>query len=257
MTPLGAAGSSRPEGTGVVPIQSVQRAAMLLGLFSAADPELTLSDITERLGMSRATVHRYGMSLRSTGLLRYDAARATYSLGPRIIELGRAALANLSIVKIAAPALEALSERVNETVVLSIWDGTAPIVVEVADRTDRLVSVAIRNGSRLPLYSSAQGLVFLAFSASAREAHAKEPRLTEAQERLAQIRREGVAISDGVIAGITVVAAPVIEDGDVAGTIALVSQQASGVAAPDSPAVGELRETAARIAAVLGERASG
>ena len=254
-----AAGSS-PDGvpglagepTGVVPIQSVQRAARLLQLFTASDPELTLAEITARLGMSRATAHRYGISLRSTGLLRYRPKLGTYSLGPAVIELGRIALANLSIIKIAGPLLEDLSEELNETLVVSVWDGAAPVVVDVADRTDRLVSVAIRVGSRLPVPISAQALVFLAFSATARGTVIDLPGVTDAEGDVARVRAAGVAVSDGVIAGISVVAAPVLENGDVACTIAIVAHQASGVARPDSPAVARLRETATEISARLG-----
>jgi IclR family pca regulon transcriptional regulator len=252
----GAAGDGHPahgEGPGVIPIQAVQRAALLLGLFTANEPELTLGEIAQRLAMPRATVHRYGMSLRSTGLLRYDAARATYSLGPRVIELGRVALANLSIIKIATPFMERLSERVNESVVLSVWDGSAPVVVNVADRTDRLVSIAIRAGSRLPLYTSAQGLLFLAYSASARAEHARDPELADSAALLETIRGDGYAVSDGVIAGITVAGAPVLQAGELVGTVAIVSQQSSGVGTPGGPAVSALLETAGALAAQLGE----
>lgn len=244
------------EGPGVVSIQSVERAAAMLGLFSPAEPELTLAHMVERLGMSRPTAHRYGMSLRSTGLLRYDAKRGTYSLGARVIELGRTALANLSIIKIATPTLERLSERTNETAVLSIWDGTAPIVVDVVDRTNRLVSIAIRAGSRLPVRTSAQGLLFLAHSEEARtgpEGVAEDD--PEWAPRLAEVREHGYAMSDGVIAGITVVAAPVFQHGEIAGTLALVCQQESGIGRGDSPALKALCDAAQEVGHALGDDA--
>jgi IclR family pca regulon transcriptional regulator len=248
-------GPAHGDGPGVVPIQSVERAATMLALFSPAQPELTLADMVQRLGMSRATAHRYGMSLRSTGLLRFDAERGTYSLGARVIELGRTALANLSIIKIATPTMERLSETTNETAVLSIWDGTAPIVVDVVDRTDRLVSIAIRAGSRLPVQTSAQGLLFLAHSAAARAGSDGGPLDgPEWSARLAEVRERGVAMSDGVIAGITVVAAPVFQGREIAGTMALVCQQESGVAQEGSPAVAVLREAAHDVGRQLGER---
>lgn len=249
----GGDGPAHGDGPGVVPIQSIERAAKMLALFSPAQPELTLADMVERLGMSRATAHRYGMSLRSTGLLRFDARRGTYSLGARVIEFGRTALANLSIIKIATPTMERLSEGTNETVVLSIWDGTAPIVVEVVDRTDRLVSIAVRAGSRLPVRTSAQGLLFLAHSEAARlgpeGVSADDP---EWSRRFREVRERGHVRSDGVIAGITVVAAPVFGNGEIAGTLALICQQGSETA-DGSPAVAELVEAAHEIGRQLGE----
>src|SRR4029079_17987734 len=129
--------------------QSVERAVRLLGFFSAEEPELTPPQLTERLGTARATTHRYAMALRRVGLLRYDAAGGIYSLGPRIVELAATALSGLRIIRIAGPHMERLAADLNETVVLSIWDGESPIVVRVADNTDRLVHIVVRTGSRL------------------------------------------------------------------------------------------------------------
>ena len=103
--------------------QSVERAVRLLGFFSPEEPELTLAQLTQRLGTSRATTHRYTLALRRVGLLRFDAGAAVYSLGPRIVELAATALAGLRIVRIAGPTMERLVTELNDTVVLSIWDG--------------------------------------------------------------------------------------------------------------------------------------
>ena len=65
--------------TGDSPVnQSVERAVRILGFFSAEQPELTLSELTARLGTSKATTHRYTLALRRVGLLRYDSARASW-----------------------------------------------------------------------------------------------------------------------------------------------------------------------------------
>jgi DNA-binding IclR family transcriptional regulator len=235
-----------------VPNQSVERAARFLGLFSVATQELSLAEITERLGLSRPTVHRYGMALRSTGLLTYHARRGTYSLGPRIIELGRAALASQSLLRVARPHLEHLSQVTNQTAVVSLWDGTAPLVAEVADRTDRLVSITVRAGSRLPLLSSAQGLLFLAFSTAAQAAYAGDREVAALAPRLDEVRRAGVAISAGVIPGVAVVAAPVFDPDDLAGTIALVCHERDAPAGRDDAAVAALREHADAVTRLLG-----
>ncbi|MFI5426318.1 helix-turn-helix domain-containing protein [Aeromicrobium sp. UC242_57] len=63
-------------------IQTVQRAAVILNAFTIRRPQLSLSEITEALGSTKATAHRYAKALREVGLLRYDSASATYTLGP-------------------------------------------------------------------------------------------------------------------------------------------------------------------------------
>ena len=143
--------------------RSIERAARLLGLFSQEHPELSLAEITTRLEATKATTHRYTMALRRAGLLRYDTGRQVYSLGPRIVELAASALVGPRIVRVAGPHMDRLVAAVNETVVLSVWDGEAPVVMRVEDNTDRIARIVVRTGTRLPP-DSAQGKVFEAFS---------------------------------------------------------------------------------------------
>jgi DNA-binding IclR family transcriptional regulator len=223
--------------------QSVERAVRLLGFFSAEDPELTLPQLTERLGTSRATTHRYAMALRRVGLLRHDAAAGIYSLGPRIVELAATALSGLRIIRIAGPHMERLAAELNETVVLSIWDGESPIVVRVADNTDRVVHIIVRTGSRLDRTSSAQGKAFLAFAGDGAELDAKE---------LARIRRTRITINTQTEDGIRAIATPVFQDRGVIATMAVVGTIANLPERETSTLATRLRETAEQLSAELG-----
>jgi hypothetical protein len=90
--------------------QSVERAMRLLGFFSAEEPELTLAQLTTRLGASKPTTHRYTLALRRTGLLRFDATRGVYSLGVRLVELAAAARYRPRIPETAHPTSSASSQ---------------------------------------------------------------------------------------------------------------------------------------------------
>jgi DNA-binding IclR family transcriptional regulator/quercetin dioxygenase-like cupin family protein len=193
--------------------QSVERAVRLLGFFSADEPELTLPQLTERLGTARATTHRYAMALRRVGLLRYDAAGGIYSLGPRIVELAATALSGLRIIRIAGPHMERLAAELNETVVLSIWDGESPIVVRVADNTDRVVHLVVRTGSRLARSDSAQGKIFLAFGGDGSELNPRE---------LQRILESAIAVNTQTRDGIRAVATPVFQDREAIAAMAVV-----------------------------------
>jgi len=223
--------------------QSVERAVRLLGFFSADEPELTLPQLTERLGTSRATTHRYAMALRRVGLLRYDAAGGIYSLGPRIVELAATALSGLRIIRIAGPHMERLAAELNETVVLSIWDGDSPIVVRVADNTDRVVHIVVRTGSRLARRESAQGKVFLAFGGQQDELDPRE---------LRRVLATRVAINTQTRDGIRAVATPVFQDRDVIATMAVVGTIANLPGREDTKLARRLRETAEQLSAELG-----
>jgi DNA-binding IclR family transcriptional regulator len=223
--------------------QSVERAVRMLGFFSAEEPELTLPQLTERLDISRATTHRYAMALRRVGLLRYDAAGGIYSLGPRIVELAATALSGLRIIRIAGPHMERLAAELNETVVLSIWDGESPIVVRVADNTDRIVHIIVRTGSRLERANSAQGKVFLAFESDGSELDPRE---------LARIRKTRVAVNTQTRDGIRAVATPIVQDREVIATMAVVGTIANLPERESSKLAVRLRETADQLSAELG-----
>jgi DNA-binding IclR family transcriptional regulator len=217
--------------------QSVERAAHLLGLFSVDEPELTLGEITARLGTSKATAHRYATALRQAGLLRLSGG--AYTLGPRIVELAATALAGLRIIKVAGPYLERLVSELNETAVISIWDGEAPVVVRVDDNTDRLVRINVRTGSRLPP-DSAQGKVFRAHIAD------------EEADRLMDVREAGLAYTGRVVEGIAALAAPVFQGEEIVAAMALVGTTAAISSDPDSAMAHALCDAAAGLSAELG-----
>ena len=217
--------------------QSVERAARLLSLFSVEEPELTLAELQARLGTSKATAHRYATALRRAGLLRVSGGG--YTLGPRVVELAATALAGLRIVKIAGPYLERLVAELNETAVLSVWDGDAPVVVRVDDNTDRLVRINVRTGARLPL-DSAQGKIF--------RAHLGAP---DDEEAIA-VREAGIAFNARTVEGIAALAAPVFQGDEVVATMALVGTTASITPGVDGATAARLRDLAAALSAELG-----
>src|SRR5687768_3554714 len=130
-------------------IQTVQRAAMILSAFTVSRPRLSLNELTASLGTSKATAHRYTNALRESNLLRYDEREALYSLGPQILTLSAAARAGMPVIGVAGPHMQRLVREVDETVVLSVWDGDTAVVVRVDDNTDRVIRVSVRTGSRL------------------------------------------------------------------------------------------------------------
>ena len=235
-------------------IQSVARAAHILGFFTVGHPRHSLSEITARLGVSRATAHRYTVALRQANLLRFDPSTNEYTLGPQVLTLAGAAGAGLPIVAIAGPHMEALVRKVNETAVLSVWDGEQPVVVRVDDNPDRLVRISIHTGSRLTPFRSSQGQVFCAFLPEG-----EVPGLRRALRRdrslggaLARVRRDRVAITSDVEPGIRAIAAPVFQGDRVMASVAIVGTVASVPESRTSPMVRQLQVTAAQLSHEFG-----
>jgi DNA-binding IclR family transcriptional regulator len=217
--------------------QSVQRAANMLASFSVEEPELTLTQLTERSGLTKATAHRYAAALRRAGLLR--SAGGVYTLGPRIVELSTVALAGLGVVKLATPYLQRLISETSQTAVLSVWDGEAPVVVRVVDNTDRLVRIVVATGSRLPP-DSAQGQVFRGF-------------LDERDNpELELVRAHRLAFYGHVVEGIAALAAPVFQGEAIVASLALVGTSAAIEHDRHSAMARSLRDAADALSTELG-----
>jgi DNA-binding IclR family transcriptional regulator len=230
--------SARSADTPLPAIQSVERAARMLGLFTVDEPQLTLGDLTTRMGMSKATVHRYATALRNAGLLRLHDG--VYTLGPRVVELASAAREGLAVVRVAGPYLDQLVNATGETAVLSVWDGEAPVVVRVQDNTSKLVRIMVATGSRLPL-DSAQGQVFRAFLER-----------DETSAELEAVREQRIAQNAAVVDGIAAIAAPVFQGAEITATLALVGTTASIRTDPAGAMAGALRSAANTLSAELG-----
>lgn len=235
-------------------IQTVQRAAVVLSSFTVSRPRLSLNEITARLGVSKATAHRYTKALRVANLLRYDERTALYSLGPQVLTLAASARAGLPIVSFAEPYIDTLVKSVNETVVLSVWDGETAIVVRSADNTDHMIRISVRTGARLDLFNSAQGRVFCAFLPPEQvpglaRALSQTPGL---EQDLVLIREQGIALNSPDMTGVRTIAAPVFEGPSIIATMAIVGTTATLSPDLDSPMAQALLGATRAISAQLG-----
>ena len=232
--------------------QSVQRASAILGYFSVSRPVLTLQEITARSGLTRATAHRYVSVLRELNLLRLDPATNFYSLGSRIFTLAAAAAAGNPMVRIVGPFMEELVHDTNETAVLTVWDGAAPVVLRVDDNSERVVRVSIQTGIRLPTWQSAHGRVFCTYL-PAEDAPRRPPHPEDAalEDDLEEIRQTGVSVNTNEAEGTRAIASPIFASGS--RIVGSIGTSASVPAEPDSAVAKSVLSIATRLSSDLGE----
>lgn len=154
---LGEPGAPRPRGDYFV--QSLERGLAVIKAFSADQPELTLSDIARRTGMTRAAARRFLLTLADLGYVA--TVDRKFTLRPTVLELGYTYLSLMSFPQVATPHLTELSDRVHETTSLAVLDGDDIVyVVRVGAR--RVVASGLTVGTRLPAYLTSHGRVQLA-----------------------------------------------------------------------------------------------
>ena len=103
--------------------QSLERGLAILSAFKPATPELGITDLARSLGLSRSTSHRYVSTLARLGYLDQNAETRKYRLGPRVLDLGFAAINSMELRQISAPDLQKLADETGHTVNMAISTG--------------------------------------------------------------------------------------------------------------------------------------
>ena len=140
-------------------VQSLSRGLTVLQAFNAEQPAMTLADVSRATGLTRATVRRLLLTLVALGFVCSDGR--TFELTPRVLDLGFAYVSSLQLPDISQPFMEALSDRVHESVSASVLDGSQ-IVYVARVNTQRIMRISLAIGSRLPAAWTSMGRVLLA-----------------------------------------------------------------------------------------------
>lgn len=140
-------------------VQSLDRGLAVIRCFSSEHPSLTLSEVAERTGLTRAAARRFLLTLQELGYVGSSGRR--FSLRPRVLALGYAYLSSFSVSQIAQPHLEDLAEELHESCSVSVLDGDDLVYVARAS-ANRIMTIALTVGTRLPPYPTSMGRVLLA-----------------------------------------------------------------------------------------------
>ena len=146
--------------------QSLERGLAILSAFGSDKSTIGVSELSRELSLSRSTTHRYIATLTSLGYLQQDAETKRYRLGPRVLDLGFAAINSMDIREISVPHLQALSDATGFTVNMAILDGPDVVYIErcrTSRSRQREIDLNLHVGSRLPAYCTAMGKALLAF----------------------------------------------------------------------------------------------
>src|SRR5213592_1682348 len=175
-------------------VQSLERGLSVIIAFSRDAPALTLTEIAERTGLTRAAARRFLITLKDLDYVESDGR--LFSLRPRVLQLGYSYLSSLPVWEVARPHLEALADQVRETTSASVLDGT-DIVFVARVETKRIMSMTLGVGSRLPAWATAMGRVLLADLPPAQlDEYFDRVRLIPLSERTVTDRQELLKIID-------------------------------------------------------------
>jgi IclR family transcriptional regulator, acetate operon repressor len=140
-------------------IQVLSRSFAILRALEGETAGLSLSQLAERTGLPRSSVHRLVTALEAENFLSSASPSGGVRLGPELVRLAQSVRPDLRSV--LRDTVQALYERVNETVDLAILDGDHVRFVDQIAAPHRLRAVSAV-GESFPLHCTANGKAILA-----------------------------------------------------------------------------------------------
>lgn len=139
---------------------SIQRVLDILEVIASSDRPLTPTELSEVLDIPKASIHRLCSSLESQGFLQAGLSGRGLLPGHRFNRMAQGVLASSPLRAERHAILTQLSQSIGETCNISIPDGSEMIYFDRAE-THWPVRIQLQVGSRVPVYSTASGKMYL------------------------------------------------------------------------------------------------
>ena len=211
---------------------TIESAGRVLDIIEALKTEQSLgvTELAERVGMPKSTVHVHLSTLKSRGYVVQDQNKA-YRLSLRFLDIGMKVRERQEMYQEVAPKL---NEIANETDEKAWWivEENGKAVFMAKSKGDRAIQTNARIGLHIELYRLAAGVAILANLPAARRAEILDTytyplpsghERDELEAKLATVRDEGVAYgTDSFLEGVTGIGVPLLDNtGTVHGAISI------------------------------------
>ena len=186
---------------------ALEKGFSLLERLVEGDHPLALAELTDELGLPKATIHRLLKTLEDARLVTRDLSGKRYVVGDRLTRLSLRAMVFSARMAPVRAILEGLVAELGESVNLGVLDGTSVTYLQRVECNWPL-RTHLSAGSRVPLHCTATGKLFLALMPSALRAvlldeielHGYAPNTITNRKRLekelARIRDERLAVNN-------------------------------------------------------------
>lgn len=196
-------------------VRSVERALDILLCFTDTS-ELSLTEISVKVGLNKSTVYRLLGSIEKKGFLVKNQDTEKYRLGFRLWELSTNLIRVDDPAVMLLPEMEKLRDLLEETVSLYVRDGKERIRIQAVESRQTIRRVAAI-GARLPLSVGASSKILVAYAdPQTQEVILNDPNWPENMNKesfmlqLLQIQQRGFAISiEEREVGTAAIAAPI------------------------------------------------
>jgi IclR family acetate operon transcriptional repressor len=141
--------------------QSLVRAMTLLERLSLTASGMTLTDLSQQLGMPSATTHRLLNTFEEMGYVEHDSILGLWFIGFKTFSVGNAFLNRRDFIATARPYMRRLVDQCGETVNLAVIDDGEVVYVGQV-QSPEMMRMIVKLGSRSPIHASGVGKTLLA-----------------------------------------------------------------------------------------------
>lgn len=141
---------------------SLARGLIVIQAFTQQTPQMTISQLSVKTGLSRAAVRRCLYTLTKLGFAGVEDGQR-YALRPRMLSLSHTYTTSSTLTTASQPILERMSLAFRESFSVATLDGDEIVYVARTHVPSRVMAVDLHIGSRLPAYCTSMGRVLLAY----------------------------------------------------------------------------------------------
>jgi IclR family acetate operon transcriptional repressor len=238
------------------PVGVLTKTLRIVDLLQDSRSPVSLHEISSQAGINKSTALRLLAHLEGEKYLRRDE-KGGYSLGPKLLRLGRDYNVQAPLREIARESLWELWRVTHETVNLAVLDGVDVVYIDCLESPHDF-RLASNSGTRAVLHRTALGKALLAYQPSEQcERLIKSLRfqaftpntITSAcalSRELSSIRRSGFAVdNEESVLGLRCIAAPILDRKGIAAAALSISGPASRITPQKTPSLGDAVMSAA------------
>lgn len=148
-------------GVGTAQVQSLTRGLSILETIARAGSGLSLTDVSQRVGLAPSTAHRLLSTLEKMGYVFQAGDLGLWYVGLQSFTVGSSFLTARDWVAQSHPGMRRLMEQAGETANLAILDGTEAVFIDQVQCHETMRTI-VRLGSRVPLHASGVGKAIFA-----------------------------------------------------------------------------------------------
>jgi IclR family pca regulon transcriptional regulator len=140
-------------------VAGLDKGLKVIEAFDQERSRLTIAEVAQATGLTRAAARRYLITLTHLGYMRHE--NKLFSLTPAVLRLGQSYLHSARLPRIVQPLLYRLAYSLGEAASVGVLDHDQLVCV-AAVSAGQLVSATLQPGTRVPAWCTANGRMLLA-----------------------------------------------------------------------------------------------